>query len=80
MFEKLQKFSDKPQAKCPKCGGRGKRQISAPAIQFKGTGWYVTDYGRKSKPKEDKEKPSTGEEKPAAKKKAKGDGGKKKNG
>jgi hypothetical protein len=34
--------------KCPKCGAKAPRQLSAPAIQFKGTGWYVTDYGGKS--------------------------------
>ena len=78
-FEKLQKFSDKPQAKCPKCGGRGKRQLSAPAIQFKGSGWYVTDYGPKSKHKKDKGEPSGGKEKAAEKKeKTKSDSGSKK--
>ena len=45
-FEKLQKFSDGPLAKCPTCGGAVERLISAPAFQFKGTGWYVTDYGK----------------------------------
>ena len=38
-LEKIQKFSDKPLTKCPDCGGRLERLISAPAIQFKGTGW-----------------------------------------
>ena len=47
-FEKIQKFSDKPIKKCPECGGRVEQTISAPAIQFKGSGWYVTDYARKS--------------------------------
>jgi len=46
--EKIQKFSDPPLTKCGKCGGRLKRLLSSPAIQFKGSGWYVTDYGRKS--------------------------------
>jgi len=46
--EKIQKFSDPPLTKCAKCGGRLKRLLSSPAIQFKGTGWYVTDYARKS--------------------------------
>jgi putative FmdB family regulatory protein len=45
--EKIQKFSDAPLTKCDKCGGRLVRLISAPAIQFKGSGWYVTDYARK---------------------------------
>lgn len=46
--EKIQKFSDPPLAACEKCGGRLERLISSPAIQFKGSGWYVTDYARKS--------------------------------
>ena len=47
-FEKIQKFSDKPVKKCPECGGPVEQTISAPAVQFKGSGWYVTDYARKS--------------------------------
>jgi putative FmdB family regulatory protein len=47
-FEKIQKFSDKPIKKCPDCGGPVEKTISAPAVQFKGSGWYVTDYARKS--------------------------------
>jgi putative FmdB family regulatory protein len=47
-FEKIQKFSDKIIKKCPECGGRVEQVISAPAVQFKGSGWYVTDYARKS--------------------------------
>ena len=43
-FEKIQKFSDKPIKKCPECGGAVEQTISAPAVQFKGSGWYVTDY------------------------------------
>ncbi len=46
-LEKIQKFSDPPLTTCPKCKGRLERLISSPAIQFKGTGWYVTDYARK---------------------------------
>ena len=46
-FEKIQKFSDPPLSACPTCGGPVERLLSAPAIQFKGTGWYVTDYARK---------------------------------
>jgi putative FmdB family regulatory protein len=69
-FEKIQKFSDKMIKKCPECGGRVEQVISAPAVQFKGSGWYVTDYpkqssdasgsdgGRDSK-KEDKSKTET---------------------
>lgn len=47
-FEKIQKFSDKPVKKCPECGGPVEQMISAPAVQFKGSGWYVTDYAKKS--------------------------------
>jgi len=47
-FEKIQKFSDPPVTKCPKCGGKVEQLLSAPAIQFKGAGWYVTDYAKKS--------------------------------
>ena len=46
--EAFQKVSDKPLVKCRKCGGRLEKQISAPAIQFKGSGWYVTDYAGKA--------------------------------
>jgi putative FmdB family regulatory protein len=47
-FEKIQKFSDKMVKKCPECRGRVEQMISAPAVQFKGSGWYVTDYANKS--------------------------------
>jgi putative FmdB family regulatory protein len=47
-FEKIQKFSDKMVKKCPECGGKVEQMISAPAVQFKGSGWYVTDYANKS--------------------------------
>jgi len=46
-FEKIQKFSDKKVKKCPECGGPVEQLLSAPAVQFKGSGWYVTDYARK---------------------------------
>ncbi|HLY98058.1 MAG TPA: FmdB family zinc ribbon protein [Candidatus Angelobacter sp.] len=46
-FEKIQKFSDSPVKKCPECDGPVEQLISAPAVQFKGSGWYVTDYARK---------------------------------
>jgi putative FmdB family regulatory protein len=47
-FEKIQKFSDKMVKKCPECGGQVEQMISAPAVQFKGSGWYVTDYAKKT--------------------------------
>ena len=46
-FEKIQKFSDKMLTKCPECGGPIEQMVSAPAVQFKGSGWYVTDYAKK---------------------------------
>jgi putative FmdB family regulatory protein len=45
--EILQRFDDAPLAACPKCGGEVKKLLSAPAVQFKGSGWYVTDYAGK---------------------------------
>jgi putative FmdB family regulatory protein len=48
-FERIQKFSDPPIASCPTCGGAVRKLISSPAIQFKGTGWYITDYARSGK-------------------------------
>jgi putative FmdB family regulatory protein len=46
-FERIQKFSDATLIECPTCGQAVQRLPSAPAIQFKGTGWYITDYARK---------------------------------
>jgi putative FmdB family regulatory protein len=46
-FEVIQKFSDAPIQACPNCGGAVQKLLSSPAIQFKGTGWYITDYARK---------------------------------
>jgi putative FmdB family regulatory protein len=43
-FERIQKFSDPPADKCPSCGGAVRKLLSSPAIQFKGSGWYITDY------------------------------------
>ena len=60
-FERIQKFSDPPVETCPSCGGPVKKLLSSPAIQFKGSGWYITDYASK---------------KPAADAGAKGDGSK----
>ena len=54
--ETIQKFSDSPLTTCESCGGKLERLLSASAIQFKGSGWYVNDYGKKngeiSKPQE----------------------------
>jgi putative FmdB family regulatory protein len=48
-FERIQKFSDRVVRTCPECKGRVDRLVHAPAIQFKGTGWYVNDYSDKGK-------------------------------
>ena len=78
-FEAIQSFREAPLATCNKCGGALKRLISAPAVQFKGSGWYVSDYGRSgSSPKTPeaekpaggaKEAPSSGDATPAPPKK-----------
>jgi putative FmdB family regulatory protein len=47
-FERIQKFSDPHVKKCPDCGGRVEQMISAASVQFKGSGFYVTDYPKKS--------------------------------
>ena len=47
-FEKIQKFSDPHVKKCPKCGAALELLISSSTVQFKGSGWYVTDYAKKS--------------------------------
>jgi putative FmdB family regulatory protein len=75
--EKIENLNGPHLKKCPYCGGKIESVISAPAIQFKGTGWYVTDYGRNKTsggdvPKSDKSeksdksaKPDKSESKPA---------------
>ncbi len=78
-LEVIQKFSDDPLDECSECGGRLERLLSAPAIQFKGSGWYITDYARKTNgEKSAKESPgkeaaakdsSSAESKPAKKEK-----------
>ncbi|HEX2120300.1 MAG TPA: FmdB family zinc ribbon protein [Thermoanaerobaculia bacterium] len=52
--EIIQNLSDPPYSHCPKCGGDMKKLFSAPAIQFKGTGWYKTDYAGSGKKSESK--------------------------
>ena len=52
-FEVIQKYSDAPIDVCPKCGGPVKKLLSSPAIQFKGSGFYINDYaaqGRQRRP------------------------------
>jgi len=62
-FEVIQRFSDPPVSACQMCGGPVLKVLSAPAIQFKGTGWYITDYARKGSGSSEngKEKPASGE-------------------
>ena len=62
-IEVFQKVSDKPPSKCRNCGGKLERKISAPAIQFKGSGWYVTDYAKTTK-SDKSESESSSEAKP----------------
>ena len=69
VFEVLQRFSDDPLTVHATCGGPVERLVSTSAFQFKGTGWYVTDYARKSNGgpgKQESSKPEA-ETKPAAK-------------
>ena len=78
-FERIQKFSDPPVETCPNCGqAQVQKLLSSPAIQFKGTGWYITDYAKKGqsgtdvKSKESKESgvsKESGESKESAKSK-----------
>jgi putative FmdB family regulatory protein len=78
-FEKIQKFSDPPVRKCPECGSPVEKVMHAPNVQFKGTGWYVTDYGGKDKSEKSKQEGSS--EKSGSEKKeatAKEDGSKSK--
>ena len=60
--EVIQRVSDKPYSHCPKCGGDMKKQASAPAIQFKGSGFHKTDYAS-SKPSESSSEGSRSENK-----------------
>jgi putative FmdB family regulatory protein len=65
-FEVIQKFSDQSVDTCRTCAGKVRRLLSAPAIQFKGTGWYITDYARKGEGGADKEKAAADKEKAGA--------------
>ncbi len=73
-FEVLQNIKDSPLDKCPECGGSLCRLVSSPAIQFKGSGWYITDYAHKNSPsggngqngRQKTGQPGKGKEKPAA--------------
>ena len=75
-LERIQKFSDPPLDRCPTCNGTLRKLISSPAIQFKGSGWYITDYARKPDAARDQadkaEKSETAEKKTDAAAKADG--------
>ena len=47
-FEKIRRVANASDVDCPECGGSVRRLLGAPALQFKGSGWYVTDYGKGS--------------------------------
>jgi putative FmdB family regulatory protein len=69
-FEKILKFSDPPLETCPTCGKPVHKLVSSPAFQFKGTGWYITDYAKKDtkdtkETKDAKESPGSSEKKEA---------------
>jgi putative FmdB family regulatory protein len=56
-FERIQKFSDPPETSCPTCGGAVRKLLSSPAIQFKGSGFYITDYVKAGSAAEGAKKP-----------------------
>ncbi len=75
-FEKIESYSAPESRKCPKCGRKAKRQISSSAVQFKGAGWYVTEYGSKKAVAGDgakTEQPASAESKTDSKKDSKDD-------
>ena len=70
--EKIQKFSDPEITVCPHCGGKLERVVSAPAIAFKGGGWYADGYGN-AKPKSSGDSKTSGDSKPGTDSKSTGD-------
>lgn len=72
-FEVIQKFSDAPIDVCPKCSGTVRKLLSSPAIQFKGTGWYITDYARAGKADSATTKPASSDSKSETKSETKGE-------
>ncbi len=73
--EVIQRMSDPPLSTCDRCGGELKKLLSAPAFQFKGTGWYVTDYADKGKSgKSGKGGSGSGDSKPKGDSKSDSDG------
>ncbi len=62
-FERIQKFSDPLEDTCPTCGGKVHKLLSSPAIQFKGSGFYITDYAKKSDSRDEKAASKSGGDK-----------------
>lgn len=58
-FERIQRASAAPISSCPECGGAVRRLLGVPALQFKGSGWYVTDYGKSGNGRTTSEKSDT---------------------
>jgi putative FmdB family regulatory protein len=69
-FEVIQRFSDPAIETCPVCGGVVQKVLSPPAIQFKGSGWYITDYAKKNSPSESR---SNGSSPPSSSTESKGE-------
>lgn len=78
-FERIQKFSDPPADACPTCGSAVRKLISSPAIQFKGSGFYITDYGKSGSGSDESKSQKADKEGAAGEKKSesKGDKGEK---
>src|SRR5476649_1970693 len=62
-FERIQKFSDPLEDTCPTCGGKVHKLLSSPAFQFKGSGFYITDYAKKNDSRDEKSAPKSGGDK-----------------
>jgi putative FmdB family regulatory protein len=80
-FERIQKFSDPHVKKCPDCRGPIEQVITAPSVHFKGSGWYVTDYGKNTshtRPAKNGESASKKDEKAKPEEKSKPEAEKKK--
>lgn len=65
VFEILQKTADSSTGSCPSCGAKARKLLSAPTLQFKGSGWYITDYRKKDT--KDKSSKTKENQKPAPK-------------
>ena len=74
-FERIQKYSDPPIETCPSCGSHVKKLMSSPAIQFKGSGFYITDYPKKSQSEGGKSQTDSGKSQSDAGSKSEGSSG-----